>query len=451
MSLWIAFALITLATVALVAYPLLQPRPRPRRAAVADRADYDMMVYRDQLAEVDRDLERGMLTAEQAQAVRIEVKRRMLAAAEKGEKAAAAGGSRWPVVAAIAVMLPLGAGVMYASLGAPGLPDLPYAERRDTQPDHEFAQFAGMVDTLAERLKNEPENVEGWLMLARSAATLGRYGQSAAAYRRALRLGADDAQVRTGLGEALVAADDGAVGPEAREQFAAALRLDPANPKARYYVGFAHLQNGEGERAVAIWRGIVEDAPEAPYAADLRERIRETAAEFGLDADKIASFRPDAVPAAAAGLDAGQKRMVEEMVSGLAAKLEADPEDYDGWMRLGRSYLVLERSENAKQAYAKAAALKPSDVESRMGLAEAMLAGLGEDTTAYPAEFVTVMRDIQALEPGHRDALFYLGLAEAQSGNRAAARDWWRKLLAELPADSPARTELQKRLDALGS
>jgi cytochrome c-type biogenesis protein CcmH len=142
-----------------------------------------------------------------------------------------------------------------------------------------------------------------------------------------------------------------------------------------------------------------------------------------------------------------RQKAIRGMVEGLAARLEAEPNDVEGWRRLGRAWLVLGERDKSKAAYAKAAELAPDRVEVLSDYAGVLLEGAQGDD--LPADFVAVLRRILALEPDHPDALWFVGLAEAKAGNRDAAAEMWEKLLSRLPPDSREYAEVKGRLDTL--
>lgn len=273
---WIAFLALAALTLLIMLVPLLRARPK----AMA-RAEYDLTVYKDQLAELDRELERGTLSADQAEAARTEIQRRILAVADQGKERLEAPRRPFGLAATLAALLPVGAFGTYLALGSPHLPDQPFAARSD--------QMQQMQD---------------------------------------------------------------------------------------------------------------------------------------------------------------QARMIEGMVASLTAKLEKNPNDPQGWAMLGRSLRVMGQTDKAKDAYARAARLMPGNTEVRMEYAALLLDEVPQGAP-LPPEFVGTMREINAVDPENLDALYFLGLSEAQTGNAAKARDYWTRLLAKLPPESEDRATIQSQLDAL--
>ncbi|MEW5727744.1 MAG: c-type cytochrome biogenesis protein CcmI [Pseudomonadota bacterium] len=271
---WVILALMTAAAMGFVLVPLLRGR-----AKTTARADYDLAVYKDQLVEVDRDVERGVLTADQAGAARVEIQRRMLAAAEAGGKADAATPRRVMLpAAAVAVLLPVAAFGLYATLGSPQLPDVPHAGREDParQMAEQAALFEGMVAQLAAKLEANPDDGKGWAMMGRSLRVLGRRDQAVEAYEKAMRLMPRDTQVRLDYAGMLVA--DVPQGAPLPAEFVKVMtdvnRIDGDQPDALYFLGIAAVQAGDAGRAKTLWTRLHDLLPpESEDRAEIKRMI----------------------------------------------------------------------------------------------------------------------------------------------------------------------------------
>ena len=289
--LWLIFAILTLIVLAGLLVPLL------RRAAdePPPRVDYDIVVYRHQLTEIEQEIERGLLTEAQAEAARAEVHRRMLAAEDAELKTPAKPvradnrRARFAAIAAIVVVLPLGAAIMYGYLGSPDLTGKPYTWRLKNDPELVFATSA---DRFAKELQSRPSGI-GYKRLAEMYFNAREYDKAVAAYRRAIELGSTDATTWSELGEAVVMTSSGAVVPEAKLAFTETLGADPQNARARFYLGLAQAQIGNSRQAVAIWRDLEKDsAPDAPWLPMLREHIAVLAKEGGFDPASVPPHPP---------------------------------------------------------------------------------------------------------------------------------------------------------------
>lgn len=454
--LWLIFAGLTLIALGLVAWPLL----RARHAAVADRVSYDLAVYRDQLTEVDRDLARGLLTDAQAEAARVEIQRRMLAAGAKAEGKAERGSNTLSRVAAglLIAGLPAAAFAIYVSLGSPGLPDQPFAQRvaaRAGIKPEDVAKLQEMTDTLAAKMAEAPD-AAGYAALANGYKVQGRYEEAMKAYGRAIQMGKTDADTFAALGELIVTKNQGAVGPEARQAFLSALKADPADPRSRFYLGLSKAQIGKLDDAIAIWRDLEQDSPaDAPWLPTVRSQIAQAAQDLGRDPATIAPKRPDDAPAGS-GKMAGpspaeaenQDQMIRGMVAGLAAKLEQNPADIAGWLRLARSYQVLGEPDKARQSYERASAQAPADMDVKLAFAS-FLIDQAPAEGQIPPKAAALLREVNQARPDNPDALYFLGLAAAQDGRKEDARGYWQKLLAQIPEAEPSRTQLQHMIDGL--
>lgn len=263
---WIVFA----AMVALALLVLLRPLIATSAVAAA-RSEYDLMVYKDQLGEITRDVERGLLSAAQADAARTEIQRRMLAAADgdkgakatlDGKKGIAKAGKAAPIV--IGLLLPLLAVVVYLPLGAPELPDRPYAGRaaQINEMKEKTATIQAMVTRLAERLKQEPSDGKGWAMLGRSYRALGLTDEAKDAYRNAVTLLPGDAQSRIELAIMLLEeADNDALPDEAVTRLEEVLAINADQPDALYFTGLAAAMKGDTARAKARWNRLLMVLP----------------------------------------------------------------------------------------------------------------------------------------------------------------------------------------------
>ena len=443
MSLWLVLGAMTALAAALVAWPLLRPPPPS-----SGRRDYELQVYRAQLEELARERERGLLGEREAQAAKLEVERRMLAADAAASPPAGARDpktGRWAIVALIALLLL--AGGLYWPFGRPDLPSAPFAGRADERRlAREAAEAQGpsvdsMIAQLEQRVAEHPDDLAAWQRLGQAFDLAGRYDDAVRARREALALDGS-AAANAALGEALVMANGGAVTPAAREAFERALALDAADPRARFYRGLALLQAGDRRGALDAWVALIESSTaDAPWLPELQRRVTALADDLGLDAAALPK------PAPGPSREQSQAAQIQGMVAGLAARLEEQPDDLEGWRMLGRSYQVLGEPQKAADAYRQVAAARPDDLAAQLDYAVALL------TTApdgpVPPAALEQLRRVLTLDSQNPAALFHLGQAAAQAGDAAAARAHWQRLIAQVPADAPERAQIQRLLDQL--
>lgn len=363
-GLWLIIAATAVLTAVIVARPLMGAA----RAAGPSLAP-ELALGRAQLAELEEQLSLGLIAPGEAGAARSEIERRMLRSADThavAEKRMARRG-HWPwgsiAASSFAVVMASGAVALYIAIGTPQLPSMPLADRMVASAQSGEPEFAALIERLAARMEANPGDPRGWLLLARSYARLGRLPDAAAAYRRGIKAGADDAETWSAYGEALVAAAEGAVSAESRAAFEAAAAREPRDVRARYYLGLAAAQDGDLRRASEVWRGLLADAPTgASWRVGLEAQLRRVAAELGTTPEEEPESRGSQLPAVdetvTAGLDNAERaRFIRSMVERLAARLASNPNDFEGWMWLGHAYRVLGENEAAVGALERAVAL----------------------------------------------------------------------------------------------
>jgi cytochrome c-type biogenesis protein CcmH len=343
--LWLIFILMTAAAIFAVLWPL-------SRRAGQSFAGTEIAVYRDQLEEIERDRAAGLIGKGEAEAARIEVSRRLLAAADSDKQVpVAAGAPRWRrrAVALIALIaLPAGAASLYLALGSPNFSGALVASRPDAP--IEQRSIESLVGQVESHLERNPEDGRGWEVLAPVYLRIGRFDDAVKARRNALRFLGTSATREADLGEALTAAAGGIVTADAKAAFERAAAVDPSDIRIAFYKGLAAEQDGQKSEAVRVWTELLARAPaDAPY----RELIAGSLAR--IDPKREAPGPTAEDMAAAQNLSPEQRTaMVRGMVERLAERLKSDGSDLDGWRRLVRAYMVLGETDNAKSAIAAA-------------------------------------------------------------------------------------------------
>jgi cytochrome c-type biogenesis protein CcmH len=352
MALWFIFALMTAAAIFAVLWPL------SRREDA--RGGSDIAVYRDQLDEIARDRASGLIGESEAEAAKVEVSRRLLAAADaaEAEKSASVTSPIWRRRAATLaglVLLPLGAAVLYLYLGSPEMPGEPLAAR--SRAASEARPIEDLVAQVEQRAAQNPNDGRAWEVLAPVYMRMGRFDDSVRAWQNSIRLNGATAAREAELGEAFVAAANGVVNVDAKAAFDRALALDKDDVKTRFYLGLAADQDGKRAEAEAIWRDLLAHAPPgAPWVPVVRQALERGApaaqgpgaapAAPGPNADDVAGaqkMNPD-----------DQRQMIGGMVARLADRLKENGSDVDGWLRLVRAYTVLGERDKAQAALADA-------------------------------------------------------------------------------------------------
>jgi len=348
MTLWFVIALMTAAAIFAVLWPL------SRRGEARDGSD--IAVYRDQLEEITRDRAAGLIGEAEAEAAKVEVSRRLLAAADaaEAEQSVSAQSPVWrrrSTAIAGLVLLPVGAVALYLMLGSPLLPGEPLAARQRVA--NENRPIEEMIAQVEDHIARNPDDGRGWEVLAPVYMRLGRFADSVRAWRNAIRLNGSSASREADLGEALVAAGNGVVTTEAKAAFDRALALDAGDAKSRFYIGMAAEQDGRRAEAETIWRDLLAKAPPgAPWLAVVRQAIARIA-PTGAEPNAPGPSAEDMAAAAQMKPDE-QKQMIAGMVARLADRLKQDGSDVEGWLRLLRAYQVLGERDKAQAAAADA-------------------------------------------------------------------------------------------------
>jgi len=367
MNLWFVFALMTAAAIFAVLLPLGLSGRSQTGGSEAQPGGGEASVYKDQLTEIDRDATLGLIGTSEAEAARVEIGRRLLAAADEPSPPPSPWSLQFRRVAAMIALigLPAVALAVYLPLGSPRLPDFPLAERSRapdaTQP------LENLVAQVEQHLEKNPNDARGWSVLAPVLLRVGRYDDAVRAFRNSITYGGDNAARRADLGEAIAAAAGGVVTSEARGEFEHALALDADDVKAKYFIGLAAEQDGRKEDAASIWRAMLEKTPpNAPW----RPLLQESLVRVGAPAAPALS---DQTMAAAKDMNAPDRdAMIRSMVERLASRLKQNGDDVDGWLRLVRAYLVMGERDKAKGAQADARQAVGGDAERLKKLNEGL-------------------------------------------------------------------------------
>ena len=398
MVFWIVAALVALTVTATLVVILLRGG-----RATGEAETSDVQVYRDQLAEIDRDLARGVIGAEDAERVRLEVSRRILAADAAAQKAARAGrAGRMPAMLTagfVGLVLVGGSLGLYWQLGAPGYEDLGLERRyalaeefraaRPSQAEAEAAadpapepeglseDYKALVEELRTTVAARPDDVQGHQLLARHEAASGNYIAAHQAQARVLELMGDAATARdySDYADMLILAADGFISPEAEAALKSALDRDPRNGIAGYYWGLMMAQTGRPDRAFAIWDKLMMTSPPgAPWVPPIRSQIELVARQAGIPFTLPPTFPdrqdgprgPSAEDIEAAGDMSAEDRqaMIRSMVEGLAERLATEGGPPAEWGRLIGALAVLNETERARAVLAEARAAFDGDPEA---------------------------------------------------------------------------------------
>ena len=373
---------------ALVALVLIQAlrQARPLGPAGAE----DLVLYRDQLAEVDRDLSRRVIEPAEANRLRTEVQRRMLEADRAGRLAAPASATDPALLAAVIILALGGAVFLYGTLGVPGYPDLPLSNRlaaadqayssRPHQDALEAGQSAApppaaasqddlaLMEKLRAAVAARPDDLQGHILLADREAKLGNLAAARKAYEVVIRLkGASVTAEDYGtLAEMMIAAAGNVISPEAEAALVEIAKRNPQDGPARFYLGLMAAQVGRPDRAFAMWKPLLDEGPQdAPWIAPIRQMMQQVADAAGIAYAPPAAAAPDtagpdaaAVAKAAQMAPADRQKMIEGMVGGLEARLMANGGPVADWTKLINALGVLSKTDPKAKFRAGAAYLK---------------------------------------------------------------------------------------------
>lgn len=394
--LWMMLTLMTVLAAVGLAIPLV----RRRDAAREKRADA-VTVLKDQLGEIEAQAVAGALAEPEAEALKSDLKRRVLAEGRRPDTQARPLSEKTLLVVAlgiVAVVTLAGTG-LYLKMGRPDVPGTSAlksgapgpASMATTAEGHPNGDVTAMIGQLEAQMRERPDNAEGWRMLGWSYMQTGRNAEAATAYGKAAALDPTNAEYLSAQGEAIVLSSDGAVTPAAEEAFRRAVAADASDPRARYYLAVAKDQRGERDAAMNDWIALLKSAPpDAPWAMEVRAFVEKVAADRKIDLSGRLPPMQTAQAAPAMGSaprgptqqqmadaqnmsEGDRQQMIQGMVAGLAERLKENPKDRAGWERLLRARMVLGQTQEAANDYraaSRAFAGSPADQQALRNTAQ---------------------------------------------------------------------------------
>ncbi|OMQ44301.1 MULTISPECIES: c-type cytochrome biogenesis protein CcmI [unclassified Ensifer] len=361
MLFWILVATLTAAVAVVLILPLL------RAAAPASSPhSHDIEVYRDQLDELTRDQESGLISGDDAELARAEVARRLLAAGEIDNAAEPAAATRRGVnivaQAFVLLCLPAIGLCLYMFTGSPGVPAQPLAAR--------LADPGADINILIARAENHlaqnPNDGAGWDVLAPIYMRNGRVEEAVAAYDSAVRLLGPTPARLGGYAEAVITLSGGLVTTEAQSALRRSLAIDPNDPRSEFYLALGLKQEGKKDEALAAFNRLIASSPaDAPWVPLVKQHVAELSGGAAGNVAGAAPGNPSADDIAAAqDMNAGDRQeMIRGMVESLANRLKEDPANAEGWARLIRSHVVLDQRDQAAAALKESLKTFPADGE----------------------------------------------------------------------------------------
>jgi cytochrome c-type biogenesis protein CcmH len=391
MLLWVTFALLATA----VATMLMRS---PREPSSTTAHDPDLDVYRDQLAELTADVERGVVSPAEATSARSEIARRLLKHADKPglpssqqgnadiapPKAAASSSER--VLFAGAAAIPIACLAIYLVLGSPSLPGRPLAERLAKAPD--AASADDLILKVEARLREKPDDGMGWSVIAPVYLSQGRLVDAGQAYERAIALLGETPERLAGLAKALVLANNGLIVEPARRAYERLLVLDPKRVEAKFWLAIHDEQNGRAGAAEATYRKLLSDAPaDAPWKPAVEARLAALLGKPGQQSQPSPNASAPQLPVASGSAPSGapvlspaggvkapgagptpaefvaaaqglpvevREQMIGRMVARSGDAIKQNGKDLSAWSRLVTGYRALGKSSEAAAALKQA-------------------------------------------------------------------------------------------------
>ena len=363
MQFWMAIAFLGISCGVILTLPFLR-----RRHDSLPSADYDLRVYRDQLGEIDRDLARGAILPEEAARMRTEVSRRILLADSKSKAEHEFGNPPriLGILTALLVFTALGAGtiLLYARIGSPGTADMPIEKRIElsdieraqrlsqsaaeakapvTPPPEASSEFLELMEKLRATMTENPNDLMGLELLVRNESALGNFTAAYKAQARLVSIKKESATAQdyAHLSDLMITAAAGYISTDAEAALRTALKINPVEPLALYYLGLYFIQVDRPDKAFQLWDSLLRSsAPDAPWISYIHTRIEDLAwfaGNFNYEIPSISTVRGptlEDIEAADEMTPEERQEMILSMVSGLEDRLANEGGPVEDWARL---------------------------------------------------------------------------------------------------------------------
>ena len=434
---------------------------RQQRGTGPMQYDEDLQDQIDQLmlarATLDEDHQTGQLSDSDFAATCLDIDRRLLGLSQQVAQASASSPKYQTLTrlaVGLAIILPLGAALIYAALGRPDLRDNPLVDRAA-----EIASRSETITATKEKVAQNlaraqaatvatPDDIESWLKLAEAAASVNDSATEIRALRMARQLTNDDPSVLSLLAEALSRAADGQVTVPARDLIDTVLATDPDEPRALFLSGLAAFQDGDYQAAVTRWQRLLSiSTADAPWLPIVRANIAQAAEAGGIALPPANGPDADSIAAAADMTAKDRQAMILSMVESLRDRLDETPDDTEGWLRLARAYDVLGDRAAAFTALARATDSAPDDAPLAYQFLERTI-GI-ELSAAQLSMAQTVIARLAENDTNGPQYLFFKGHIAKLSGDTDTARSVWTDLLGTMPAESEMAAALAAEIAKL--
>jgi len=418
-------ALMTLLVVAWLVYPLL--RSKQTGGVSAERLNID--IHRDQLKALEADLVRGVISPQDFEATRDELQLRLLDDTESFVPPQTQPSSNFWSAKRTAWLLGLSTPVLalglYLQLGAPAAINPVATTAVDEQ------QIKQMIDTLAAKLKANPDNPQGWAMLARSYKVMGRLEEAKQAFEKAGAYVHTDPDVLLDYAALLGTLNGSKLDGQAGQMIDEVLKLSPNHPNGLMLSGISAYQRADYAGAVRQWEKLLTLLdPASPDAQQIQANIEDARAQGKLPPNDVTKLPPVAGAAAAGSMT---PEMINQMVERLANRLKDNPNDYPGWARLANAYKVQGKLDEAVQAFGKTGPLLDSDANLITQYADLLATRAKGNFTGQP---IALLDKALRLDPKQPNALMMAAQAAYQAADYRTAIRHWETVLTVLPEGS---------------
>lgn len=483
--LWTVCAVLLVIAVVILSRPLFRKYSEAELAQKQELANrrkkLNIELYEQKKAQIEQDFANGLLDEEARIEARNEVEHSLLhdaSVAHDTELVQIDNGMARKLALSFLFFIPIFSIVTYAFIKPDNLEAIVMNQAPASMPggQKKVPDIGDMVASLENKMKENPDNIQGWTMLGRSYVVMKRYPEAVNAYQKALELtikkdkieGRSDLKID--LVEVLLQVGGEPNYEQARTLLAELLDSDPDNADALWFMGFLDYQQGNKEQTIQRWKRLLSMLPaEGEQAQIVRSYMTQVVKELPEDsqlraeseqllvqAPQEAQAQPQEQKQAQApkGPAPGQQMtgskdeqaFIASMVARVEARVKANPQDLKGWSTLGKSYGVLGRYQDSAVAYGKAAAIDSSDVNLMINYANAVIKADDPQLYTQARDFFKQLLD---KNPDNVDALFLSGLMARAAGDKIAAKQYWQKLLPLLPVDSPAAQNVENYLQEL--
>jgi len=343
MMFWVFILLLSLIAMGFVCYPLLS-----KNVSAKSEVESEQTLYKARLSEIDKDLELGRLDEISAQAARAEEARRLIKTTENTKLTEVTSTNKVLVIFA-ALSLPLLSLPFYLSVGSPQ-EAMPESVAENANSGSSIEELLAVAE---KRLASNPDDTNGWKVVAPVYMRMGRFSDAIKAYENVLRVEGDSPEILTKLADAHIEQNQGQINSTAQDLVSRVLAIDEENAIARFYTGIIALQSDKPDETLRIWQAMLDGAKgDEEWVPVVEGRI----SELRLLEKKPAlpALDQDTLEAAQGMTSEDRMAMIGQMVSNLSQKLQENPNDKQGWQRLIQSYMVLDRKDDAQSAFESA-------------------------------------------------------------------------------------------------